>query len=272
MAWIYRLAVLFLILSSAGFADSLSVYPGFYYTYGNYSSNASSSSYAGYIPVVFNMKHTAVFGYDNLKIKTPDWNYDQQTYNAGMVFAFDPIYLKFNYAYVKGDYSEPASGYSYVDKTNILNLETFFRIGRVYLGASYVRLKMDGGILQQQTDQITGRLEWIISRRFFLSVKPSYIKVKDGRKLTSVAARIQFLPVNQLLLKLGGMAGKRAYFFNTDLLTLFNQDETQKNQVFGQLEFSPVKNFTLVLSVQHTEFDTFSINYYIAGVRTHFTL
>lgn len=131
---------------------------------------------------------------------------------------------------------------------------------------------MDGGILQQSTNQFTGRLEWIAGPRIFLSLKPSYVKPKDGRSLTSVAGKIHYLPVNQLLLKVGGMIGKRAYYFDSDILTIFNQDETQKNLIFGQLEYSPVKQFTLILAVQHTEFETFSINYYIAGIKTNFSL
>jgi len=266
-----RFIFLFLIFSFVGKADSLSVYPGFYYTYGNYSSNASSRSFAGYLPFVFNLKHTFVLGYDNLRINTPDWIYDQQTYNAGTILSFDPVYLKFNYAYLNGDYSEKTTTYSYADKTNILNFETIFRIRLFYLGISYAHLNMDGGILQQSTDQFTGRIEWAVDPRVYLSVKPGYVKIKDGRKLTSVAAKIHYLPVNQVLIKAGGMFGQRAYYFDSDLLTLFNQNETQKKQYFGQFEYSPSSKFRIILSYQHAEFETYSINYYIAGIKTNIT-
>ena len=271
MSRFFRVIFLFLVISVLVKADSLSVYPAFYYTYGNYSSNASSNSYAGYVPLVLNLKHTLVLGYDNLRINTTDWKYDQKTYIAGTILSFDPVYLKFNYAYLGGDYAEN-TGYSYKDKTHILNPGIFFRVGRVYLGVSYVHLDMNGGIIQQTTNQFTGRLEWIVSQSVFLSVRPSYVRLKDGRNLTSVAAKIHFMPSHKVLLKAGVMIGKRAYYFDPDLLTIFNQDETQKDLIFGQLEYSPGKKFTLILAAQHTSFDTFSINYYIAGIKTNFSL
>ncbi|HKI77524.1 MAG TPA: hypothetical protein VKA26_03170 [Ignavibacteriaceae bacterium] len=267
-----KIATIICFLISINFlakADSLSVHPGIYYTYGNYSSDASSKAFSVYVPFVFGQRHTFLAGYDNLKIITPNWDYNQQMYNLQTILNFDPFYIKLNYDYINGDYLESNSINNYQDRTNIFNLESFIRLKLFYIGLSYVHLKMNGGILQQSTDQFTARLEYLIDPRVYLSLKPSYVKVKDGRNLASFEARINYLPLNSFLIKAGAMFGKRAYYFDSDLLTIFNQEETQDKKYFGQVEYTPVKSFTFILSYIHSGFETYSINYFVAGIKAH---
>ena len=76
-------------------------------------------------------------------------------------------------------------------------------------------------------------------------------------------------PLNQytLSLKLYGFGGERAYYYDEDLLTMFNQNETQKNLVSLRVEYDIVKELTLIGNYQYTEFQNYIIRYYVGGLK-----
>jgi hypothetical protein len=120
---------------------------------------------------------------------------------------------------------------------------------------------------KQSAHQLNLKVEYIIHPKVFLSIKPNLSKIEDGRNLFSAAFKIHYLPIHELLLKAGGFTGERAYYFDPDLLTIFNQNDTQKLQLFGTVEYFPSYLLKLAVSFQHTKFAGYSINYYTAGVK-----
>jgi hypothetical protein len=99
----------FLILLSADLlADSVYVTPSVYYTRGDYSNEGYSDSYAAYLSIG-NYKQRVLFSFDKLRINNPEWKYDQQYFNAGGIFGFGSMYIKFNYGHVSGT----GEGYDY---------------------------------------------------------------------------------------------------------------------------------------------------------------
>ncbi len=270
-----NVVIIFLFLSSVLWADSTLVSPSFYFTYGNYSSKDLSKSYAFYNTIGITKNYFLTVNYDHLLISGKDWNYLQQTFLASNYLNFFPFGVKLAYAHLKGDYSYTPYPYTYSDYTNLYNLDLFYYKNLYYLGFSYTYLHAKGNLnitrlTQQNASQLTLRFEKIFSNDFFLSIKPNYSQISDGRKLYSLSGKFHYLLSSQLLLKAGGMIGKRAYYFDSDLLTIYNQDYTQTSLYFGQLEYSVSSSIKLISSYQHTKFQNYSINYFILGIKSNF--
>jgi hypothetical protein len=270
-----NIVIIILFLSSVLWADSTLVSPSFYFTYGNYSSKDLSKSYAFYNTSGITKNYSLTVHYDNLLITGTDWNYLQQTFLAGNYFNFFPFGIKLTYAHLKGDYSYTPYPIKYSDFTNLYNLDLFYYKNLYYLGLSFTYLDAKGilnitGLTQQKVSQLTLRLEKIVFNELFVSIKPNYSQISDGRKLFSLFGKFHYLLSSQLLLKAGGMIGKRAYYFDSDLLTIYNQDYTQTSLYFGQFEYSVSSSIKLISSYQHTKFQNYSINYFILGIKSNF--
>ena len=264
-----------LLFSSVLWADSTLVSPSFYFTYGNYSNKDFSRSLAFYNTTAVTKNSFLTVHYDHLTIDATDWSYLQQTFLANSYFHFFPFGIKCTYAYLKGDYSYKPYQFMYNDFTNLYNLDLFYYKDLYYLGFSFTYLNAKGilnesGLTQQKSSQLTLRFEKIVSNDLFISIKPSYSQLSDGRKLFSLSGKFHYLLNSDLLLKAGGMTGKRAYYFDSDLLTIFNQDETQKLLYFGQMEYSPTNFLKIISSFQRTEFQNYSINYFVLGIKSNF--
>lgn len=249
-------------------ADSTFVSPSIYYTKGSYSEGRKSESIAFYNMFQLSEKLYLLNHYDNLKIDSIDWNYLQQTFLIGVLADFLPVVVKFNFAHYMGDFKYLPFPFESTDYSNLYSTDLFYYTDGYYFGASYTHLNQIG-YKKQTSNQITLRFEKILSDEFFISFKPSYVNLIDGRNLYSAALKIHYMPVNELLFKIGGFGGERAYYFDTDLLTLFNQDDTQKYQLFAQAEYSFIKELKLIFAYQHTEFNSFNIDYYIAGIKAN---
>ncbi len=252
-------------------ADSTYVSPSFYYSYGNYSNKTYSESFAFYNSIQLSKKFYLLNSYDHLIINQNEWNYLQQIFLAGISVDYFPIYLKFNYAHIKGDFDYKPFLYQYSDFNNLYNFDFIYFQNLYYFGISYT-YQNQIGYKAETVNQITLRLEKIISPDLFISLKPNISLLTDGRKLYSASLKIHYLLSKNFFLKAGGFAGERAYYFDSDLLTIFNQDDTQKYQVWGQLEYKLFKNISLAASYQHTNFSSYNIDYYIAGIKSSFNL
>ncbi len=267
---------IFVLLVQNGVAGSTYVSPSFYFTYGDYSNKNVSTSFVFYNTLQLTEKFFLVNSYDNLTITAPNsagWSYKQQMLSGGVFANFFPFYYKFTYAHLKGDFKlKGYSGADYSDYSNLYNLDFVYYKNLFYYGFSYSYINSHGvltadSLEKQSAHQLSLKLEYIIHPKVFLSLKPNFSKIEDGRNLYSVAYKIHYLPLPELLFKVGGFIGERAYFFDPDLLIIFNQNETQKLQVFGTVEYFPSYLLKLAVSFQHSEFAGYSIDYYTAGVK-----
>lgn len=249
-----------------GKADSTYLSPSVYYTNGVYREGRTSNSLAFYNVLQLTKNFYLVNHYDHLEVKSSEWDYMQQTFLAGIFIDVLPLLMKFNYAHYKGDYNHLPFHYKYSDFTNLYSGDIFYYTDGFYLGAAYTHLNKIG-YENRMINQVTLRLEKILSDDIFISLKPSYTKLSDGQNLFSAAIKMHYLINSNLLLKLGGFGGERAYYFDTDLLTIFNQDDIQRYQLFAQAEYSFIKELKLIIAYQHTKFNLFEINYFIAGIK-----
>jgi hypothetical protein len=81
---------------------------------------------------------------------------------------------------------------------------------------------------------------------------------------------MSYSPWQPLVLQLSGVLGKRAYYFDPDLLTVFNQDDTQEHLWGVRAEYTIGGVFTLIGSYQSTGFTGYTVNYTAVGVRARF--
>lgn len=240
--------------------------PSLYYTYGNYSNQNYSNSFAGYVTLAFKNSDFITGAFEQLQINNDEWTYSQTMLTAGYTKTIFPFYFKFNYSHVMGKFDFLPFPFSYKDYLNIYNANLIYNYYLFYLGTSFTYQDLNG-FKPVVVKQFKFNIDWIASSKFTFSVSPLYTTVTDGRSLTSVYANLKYTPVKMLTITLGAMAGKRAYYFDENLLTIFNQDETQKKLYGAKVELNLTKQFILPVVFQYSEFETYNIKYFTAGIK-----
>lgn len=269
----FTLAITLIISSSGLRAQSFATMfsPSVYYTEGTYSNGTQSKSYSAYASISLNSFDYFIAGYDKMAIESSTWTYDQGLFVIGGLKNLYPFYLKLNYAGIQGTYRESATGYSYEDGVDILNAVVQYNVDLVFLGLTYTYENVSGNKdLQCHQFGLTG--EWLIDPSFSASVSPLYTTLTGGRTLKSVSAGMSFSPWQPLVIHAFGVIGKRAYYFNPENLTVFNQDETQKKLWGVRGEFLVGGAVTIVGSYQSTDFVGYSVEYFTIGARTRIKL
>lgn len=277
-------ALLIFTFSAYG-QEVLSVTPSYYFSYGDYSNGTLARAHSLYTTVNLGNSIFPTIGYENQLLNRnvtdlatgldSSWKYRQQNFVGGLLFSDYPNYVKVYYAHLKGVMTDKWNP-SYSDYTNIYTIDYSDYNEGLSLGVSTTYLNAIGNLNanllhHQQTIQGTARIEYTVSDNVFLSVKPSYFySMIDKRKLWSASIKAQYLLDERMLLKAGGIVGKRAYYFDSDLLTVFNQDDTQKQCAFVSTEVFPGDGFTLTAAFLYSEFTDYHINYYVVGVRRFF--
>jgi hypothetical protein len=280
------MALLVLGAASLRAADDL-VLPGVYYTVGRYSTTRTSRELAAYGSVGLQNRHFLSAGVSSIAITDPAWKYRQQMYTVGALFTRWPWFVKAYYSRVNGRYSAKGLDYAYDDRADLGSAELLVAPRSLTLGLEYVHLS-GNGYSRQITDQYTLRIEEQIGQSLRLSLRPSYVWLLDGplsepdfsgstanykgpRHLSSVAGKVVYQPHARWKFTAGGMLGERAYYFDNDLLVLYNQNETQTGLRFVQAEARIWKDMTLLTEYIQTDFDEYSIEYVVLGLKSRFT-
>ncbi len=246
--------------------STTAVLPSAYYTAGTYSGGARSDSYSGYASISSHGFEYLVAGYDRMLIESSTWTYDQHLFVVGGQKNFYPFYLRLNYGGIKGTFDLPSARYSYDDHIDILNCGLLYNIDLFFVGPTYTYVNVTG-YKTLQCHQVGLQGEWFIDPAFGVSLSPLYTTLTDGRSFISATAGMSYSPVQPLVVQVSGVFGKRAYYFNPDLLTVFNQDETQENLWSVRAEYTVEGVVTLIGSYQSTDFTGYTVKYLALGVR-----
>ena len=249
-------------------ADSLYVYPSLYYTLGKYSGGESSIAYSGYVTLAFNLKSFLTIGYEKLNLDYKTGNYPQNNLVFSFLQNFYPSYLKATYGFINGR-SEPSGSQSLPkDKINVFGLEYYFFKKMFYYGIAGTYVSENNGYTNLSSLQLKLKIEYILSPSIFISLKPAFTYVSDNRNLFSASINATWNPFSTLYFKVGGVIGKRALYFDTELLTMFNQNETQSLLYSAQLDYVLFNSIRISSGILHTQFSSFNIDYYFGGIRT----
>jgi hypothetical protein len=151
--------------------------------------------------------------------------------------------------------------------SNLLSAEIFYFIKRFYLGTAYTFHKIND---EQKTigNQVTLRLDWIVSPRIYVSLRPNFTFTSANQQYYSIAGKVNFAPTSKFIIKVGGTIGERIYYFDNDLLVLFNQQEVQKYLVNLRVDYNVSDNIALIGGIQNTKFSGYSIYHLIIGLKT----
>jgi hypothetical protein len=239
--------------------------PSFYFTYGDYSNKNYSNSFAGYATLAIKNADFITGAFEQLNIKNDEWTYDQTMLTAGYTKTIYPFYVKLNYSHVMGEFDYLPFPFTYKEFLNVYNTSLIYNYYLFYFGTSFTYQDVNG-LESVVAKQFKFNIGWIASSKISFSISPLYTTVTDGRALTSVYGKLKYSPIKLLTITLGAMAGKRAYYFDENLLTIFNQDETQKKLYSARVEFNLTEQFKLPIVVQYSAFETYDIKYFTAGI------
>lgn len=270
---IFLLLFLFLsnLTSAQNSEETFYLSPSVYYSTGDYSTNQKSNAITFYNTAQLAREFYLINSYDHLLIDSKEYDYKQQTFLAGGLLDLFPYYFKFHYAHYKGDYNYKPNVFSSNDFTNLYNTDLFYYIDGFYFGAAYTHLNQIGSA-EVVSNQVTLRLEKILSNELFISLKPNFTHLTDGQNLFSSALRFHYAPIPELVFKVSGFIGERAFYFDSDLLTIYNQNYIQKFQILGQVEYSPFYLIKFTAGYQHNKFTDFNVNYLYAGIKANFQI
>jgi hypothetical protein len=244
-------------------------FPSAYYTAVTYSNGLRAHSYSGYASISFHGVDYVVAGYDKMVIESSTWTYDQGLFVVGGLKNLYPFYVKLNYGRILGTFNLPSARYSYDDHVDILNGGLLYNVDLLFVGPTYTYVNVTGYKIVQ-CHQVGLHGELLMDPALSMSISPLYTTLTDGRSLFSVSAGMSYSPWQPLVLQLSGAFGRRAYYFNPDLLTIFNQDETQEHLWGVRAEYTIGGVFTLIGSYQSTGFTGYTVHYTAVGVRARF--
>lgn len=245
--------------------------PSFYSTAGAYNNDLSSIGYSGYLLFTVKKFNYVVFGYDNLTISQPSLDYNQQMFVVGEYLNFFPWIISGNFAYVGGGVKSNGKRFPDSEFMNIYNINIKHNINLFYLGLSYTYSNVRG-VNTLDIHQGGATLDYYLNTNFSFHLQGFYAHLSDGRDLKSGTITVDVYPVKQWLLSAYRTLGKRAYFFNPDLLTLFNQNETMKGAFGARTVFTIAPELDLIFSYQQYDFTDYLINYYSGGIKFNLSI
>ena len=247
-----------------------SVTPSLYYTSGTYSNTMTSSGYDAFTSLGLTGGDYLIAGFSTMNIDSSTWKYGQKTIILGAFGNYYPFYLKANYGFVSGTYERKDVQYTYDDNIDIFNASAIYNWDLFYFGihGSYVN---GTGYKNIQSVQVGLRTDWLLSPTMSFSIDPLYSYISDGRKLYSIGGEFVVVPFPSFKIQASGSVGRRAYYFNPELLTIFNQDQTQSLLWGGRIEYGIWGPISLVGSYQSTKFTGYTIQYATAGIKGFFT-
>lgn len=276
----YLILFIFIFCISKIKADSLYVLPSAFYTYGSYSNSNSLNSVSAYLPF-FYKQYYLVFGYENIKLVDKNWKYNQENYLLNPIAIFYPFYFKGTYGYIKGNFDYNPEDYKYDDASVIYNFDFIYSINyKYFVGAYYTyidaklnqRQGFDSLVFKVKANEVGLRFEYIPHYRVFISIKPTYTQLRVKEKYFGVQTTFNYLLFYNLLISTNFSFGDFKYYFDPDILTFFDQYETQTFKAGAKIEYTFLDNYKLVLSYNHNKFDKYEINYFTVGVRSSFIL
>ncbi len=259
-----------------------SVSPGVFYTHGKYSDSRYSHDLAAYGTVGVRSRHFLTLVYDNIFIEHDEFTFRQEMGIAALLLSRQPWAVKFDYGQIVGRFRLKNPVERLRDESQIYSAELLYWRPTFTLGVSVSSIPVtimirdddrnpsDPGGFSHDAQQTTLRGEVVLHPQWRAILRPSHTWDKDGRRLYSTTAQLNYQPTQRLLLKISLLLGERAYYFDNDLLTIYNQNETQRELLSAKAEYELGEHAALVGEYINTRFDGYSITYTVLGLKTRF--
>ena len=239
-----------------------------FYTYGKYSDQTPSYSKAVYGSVNFNGDLIFSSGVDLIKLNNKDWSYDQNSMFFSGIKKLSSIYFKVAGAYIKGSYEDVFfSEFNYRDENISLTTELVYDINWNYFGVAYNYFSSSKGFQTLKASNFTLRFDKFLDYNTYISFRPNLYYENSGKKFLSLSSKLTYWFSSDLIANLSFTFGNRRYYFDNDLLTIYNQYDVQKIIAGAGLDYSIIDEITFSGGYQYTKFEKFNINYFFAGFR-----
>ncbi|MCS7053158.1 MAG: hypothetical protein NZM09_05435 [Ignavibacterium sp.] len=244
-----------------------------FYTHGKYSNEIDSDSKALYGTLNLDGDLISTFGIDLISLKHNNWDYKQNTYYLSFTKKISDYYVKISGALCKGDYLDNKFSFlNYQDKNFSFTTEFIYKYNWQYYGVGFNYFNSSKGWQIVESGNLTLRYEAFLDYYNYLSVRPNIYLENKGKKLISISSKFIHWFNSDFLANISLTIGKRKYYFDNDLLTIYNQYETQKF-VFGvALNYSLFNYLTISSGYQHKKFEEYNVNYFFLGFRSEFFL
>lgn len=265
------LLILLPMLAATSAAGDRFLYPGVYATFGDYSNAVQSVEFAAFLTASDNDFHFLTVGFSDLQIDHADWTYHQQFGVGALTLLRYPYRAKAAYGRAEGRYAAKPFAYEYRDRGELAAVELLRMFGNVRCGASYAYYDLRGN-LPQGANNYALRCDIRPAALLSVTAQPGYTKTRDGRSLYALAASAALRLHRRIDLKTGGFAGKRAFYFDHDLLVLHNQTETQTGRVFVRTDVAVTRSLNGMLEFIHSRFDGYHINHFVLGLNARLPL
>ncbi len=271
-----KMKILILIFSitflSSNFAQIkvTGINPELYYSNGNYSTSTTSNGFYGFVNLVINDFDLIRFGATQIYFDNKDWKYEQTNFSIGGMKNLYPFYIKTSFLYMKGKFDYKPFTSKYTDKLYSVGGEVSYNISLFYIGLNVAYTNFDTGsdlLISLNSKQFGLPLTYEPSNVFLVSITPTLTTLSDRDDLFSTEVLLKYSPIKNLTTYLSGFIGKRAYFYNHNLYTIYNQNSTQLNAIDFAVEYGMFDKLTLVGGYTYTEFEDYSINYYTVGLK-----
>ena len=253
--------------------------PSAFYTYSNYSDGGTANSVSGFTTVGLNYNIFLTAGYDRLLINHPasspqsynGWKYDQQMLSLGGTKNIYPFYLGIFYSRITGKYNSKPAGFDYTDYLNVFDVNLLYNSNLYFFGLSGNYITLDGffNLNIKHYSAVVKRLfgaNILFSAAFIQSI------ISDGRNLSSVKIDLNYKISNSFSVHGSSAFGERAYFYDDQILTIFNQNETQKLDLSLGAKYFITLNFSFIINYSFTEFasslqsEAYNVSYFAAGI------
>ncbi len=262
---VYILSTLLFIFKNETVANGLTFYPSAYFVKGNYSDERRSENYSFYNTVKITDRFYFTGAFEKLKLTYTDFTLGQNNYLAGGYLNRFPFFFKIYYSHIDSDVLEINSS------SNLISGEVFYFIKPFYFGTAYSFYKINDEV-NTISNQVTLRLDWIINPIIYLSIRPNFTHAINKQKFLSLSGKLSFSPTSKFTLKAAGAIGKRIYYFDNNLLIIFNQPEIQKSLLTLQCDYNLLEELTITGGFQKTEFSGYTINHFIIGLKSKINL
>jgi len=272
-----KILIIFLFISF--FSDIFSqskvteIQPEFYYSNGNFSTNTTSNGFYGFANVIINDFDIVRIGYNKIIFDNPEWKYNQTNYSIGGVKNLYPFYIKTSFLYMDGDFDYKPFFSKYSDNLYTVALEIDYNVNLFYVGINFAYTNFNtasDSLVSLNSKQFGLPLTYEPSSSFLISITPTYTTLSDRGDLISTEVLLKYSPSKDLTAYLSGFFGERAYFYNHNLYTIYNQNSTQTSAVNFVVEYKTSDKVTLVAGYTYTEFEDYLINYYTLGLKLSF--
>lgn len=265
-----NLILLFLILGSPVFADSLNLAVAGFYSRGEYSNSQHSNDFSLYTTLSLNSKYFLSLSGTDIQRNENQWKYNQQMFTGSLYFYEFPYSFQGSYSYIPGKYEEKTSAYTYHEYGNLLHVSARKIFPEFILGFGYTYFTQTGNFSDKSVKSWEMYLERYLHWRLFASVRPLFTRNYDGEGLFSTTLKVNYLPFYGLFLKFSLTAGERSHFFDNELFTFHNQEEKQKFTASISADYYFGSKFAVSPGFFYTEFETFKVNYFIVGLKAFF--